>query len=170
VAIDTGPTIGAHHWPDGDTSDGGLGQDVLGLSCGNMADTYHVHAHVSIILNGDALAVPSHIGIVETSPTSECFYSLHTHDASGKIHIEAPAPSTFTLGQLFAIWGQPLGRDNVAGMPGLPVKVYVVESGATTATEYTGDLGALDFASHRDVTIQIGTQITEIPTFTWFGD
>jgi len=154
---------------DGDTTDGGQGQDVMGLSCANMVENYHVHFHLSIILNGDALAVPSHIGIVESSATSECFYSLHTHDDSGKVHVEAPAPRTFTLAQLFAIWGQPLARDNVAGMPGLPVKVFVVEDGATTATEFTGDIGSLDLASHRDITLQVGTSIAAIPTFTWFG-
>jgi len=52
-------------------------------------------------------------------------------------------------------------------MPGLPVRVYVVETGATAATEYTGDIGALELASHRDITLQIGTQISAIPTFTW---
>ncbi|HEX5046102.1 MAG TPA: hypothetical protein VFX89_03195 [Gammaproteobacteria bacterium] len=165
-----GQTIGDQHWADGDTTDGGTGQDVMGLSCGNMAENYHVHFHLSIILNGGALTVPSHIGIVETSATSECFYSLHTHDASGKIHVEAPAERVFTLGQLFAIWGQPLARDNVAGMPGLPVKAYVVESGDTAATEYTGELAALELGSHRDVTLQIGTPVSAIPTFTWIGD
>jgi hypothetical protein len=159
-----------HHWSAGDTSDGGQGQDVMGLSCANMVENYHVHMHLSIILNGDALAVPSHIGIVEKSATSECFYNLHTHEESGKIHIEAPAPGVFTLGQLFAVWGQPLSRDNIAGMPGLPVRVYVVENGATAATEYTGDLAALELQSHRDVTLQVGTPITSIPTFTWIGD
>jgi hypothetical protein len=167
IAIDGGDQIGADHWPDGDTSVGGLGQEVMGLPCGHMDETYHVHAHLSIILNGDPLALPANIGIVEQSATSQCYYSLHTHDSTGKIHIEAPEPRSFTLGQFFAIWGEPLGRDNVAGMPGLPVTVYVVEDGA--ATEYTDDLAALELESHRDITIQIGTPITEIPTFTWNG-
>jgi hypothetical protein len=167
IAIDDGHKVGVDHWPDGDTSVGGLGQEVMGLPCGHMDETYHVHAHLSIILNGDALALPADIGIVEQSATTQCYYSLHTHDSSGKIHAEAPEPRTFTLGQLFAIWGEPLGRDNVAGMAGLPVTVYVVEDGA--ATEYTDDLAALELESHRDITIQIGTPITEIPTFTWNG-
>jgi hypothetical protein len=135
-----------------------------------MAENYHVHVHVSIMLNGTALAVPSNIGIVSTSATTQCFYSLHTHDASGKIHVEAPEPRTFTLGQLFAIWGEPLSRDNVGGIPGLPVRVFIVEEGATTATEYTdADLGLIEIMSHRDITIQLGTPITSIPTFTWTG-
>jgi hypothetical protein len=43
----------------------------------------------------------------------------------------------------------------------------VVEDGV--ASEYTDDLAALELESHRDITIQIGTPITEIPTFTWNG-
>ena len=167
IAIDDGPQVGSNHWPDGDTSTGGLGQEVMGLPCGHMDETYHVHAHLSLVLNGEPLALPSHIGIVEQSDGTECFYSLHTHDTSGKVHIEAPEPRTFTLGQLFAIWGEPLGRDNVAGMPGLPVTVYIVED--DIATKYTDDLAALELLSHRDITIQIGSPITAIPTFTWDG-
>jgi hypothetical protein len=34
---------------------------------------------------------------------------MHTHDAStGVIHVEAPREGNYTLGQFFAIWGQPL--------------------------------------------------------------
>jgi hypothetical protein len=53
-------------------------------------------------------------------------------------------------------------------MPGLPVRVYVVENGV--AYEYPGDLAVLEISSHSDITLQIGTTIAAIPTFTWFGD
>ncbi|HEX9235017.1 MAG TPA: hypothetical protein VF972_01920 [Actinomycetota bacterium] len=31
--------------------------------------------------------------------------SIHTHDATGIIHIESPTPRTFTLGEFFDVWG-----------------------------------------------------------------
>lgn len=34
---------------------------------------------------------------------------LHTHDTSGTIHVEASVTRAFTLGEFFAVWGQPLG-------------------------------------------------------------
>lgn len=169
VSIDDGHQIGVNHWPSSDTSTGGLGQPVDGLSCGDMVENYHVHTHLSIFLNGEALAVPAQLGIVELSATEDCHYNIHTHDKTGKLHVEAPAPGTFTLGQFFNIWGQPLERDNVGGLVGLPVVVYVTDDGVVS--EYTGDMTAIELTSHRLITIQIGTPaITEVPNITWTGD
>jgi len=166
VNLDDNHTVGTAHWTDGNTATGGQGQNVLGLDClASMIETYHVHTHVSIFLDGVALAVPADIGIVPMQPSGRCFYSIHTHDLSGKIHVEAPAPGTFTLGQLFAIWGQPLETDNVAGLTGKPIVVYSTEQ--STVTRVTGDWKAIELTSHKEVTIQVGTPITEIPNFTW---
>ena len=48
---------------------------------------------------------------------TKCFYEIHTHDATGVIHLHANAGANrpLTLGQVFDVWGQPLTRDNVAG-------------------------------------------------------
>jgi hypothetical protein len=166
INIDAGQQIGATHWPDGDTSTGGLGQPVDGLQCGEMVENYHVHTHLSIFLSGEALAIPGNIGIADLSPTSDCHYNIHTHDRSGKIHVEAPQPGTFTLGQMFHIWGQPLERNNIAGLVGLPVVVYVTDD--EVVSEYTGELGDIELTSHRLITIQVGIPaITEVPNFTW---
>jgi hypothetical protein len=120
-------------------------------------------------LNGDALAVPMHVGIVELSPTEECHYHLHTHDASGMIHLHAGAPTTYTLGQLFAIWGQPLEPDNVGGIVGIPAVIYITDED-DVVTEYEGDFADIEFVSHREITIQVGTPIDEIPNYMWSGD
>ena len=167
VSIDGGQQIGVDHWPEGATSDGGHGQDVQGVVCTEPDTTYHVHTHLSIFLNGEALAIPGHIGIVET-PSTDCVYALHTHDKSGLLHLEGPVPTTFTLGQFFGIWGQPLDRANVAGLSSLPVVAYVTDDGVVT--EHTGDLAAIELTSHREVTLQVGTPITEVPNYTWSGE
>jgi hypothetical protein len=169
VSLNDNHAVGAAHWPEGATSVGGQGQAVGALEClSSMPEDYHVHTHVSLFLNGEALAVPAHIGIVEQSATTSCFYSIHTHDLSGKIHVEAAAPAMFTLGQLFNIWGQPLESSNVAGLMGMPVVVYVTDNGVVT--EATGNWQDIELKSHREITIQVGTAITEIPNFTWSGN
>jgi hypothetical protein len=127
-----------------------------------------VHTHLSIFLNGEALAVPAMIGFVALSPTTECHYPLHTHDATGLLHVHATTQTFFTLGQFFSVWGQPLQRDNIAGLVGLPVVAYVTDNGV--AREATGDLTALQILSHREITIQVGTPIASIPQFTWTGE
>jgi hypothetical protein len=168
VSITDNHQIGVDHWSAGDTATGAQGQTMQGLDClVSMPETYHVHTHVSIFLNGEALSVPQEIGIVPQG-TGECFYSIHTHDRSGKIHIEAAAAGTFTLGQLFAIWGQPLTNTNIAGMTGLPVSVYVTDNGVVT--EATDNWTAIELKSHREITIAVGTPITEIPNITWNGN
>ncbi|HTU64559.1 MAG TPA: hypothetical protein VMF52_01305 [Steroidobacteraceae bacterium] len=166
INIDDNHQVGVDHWDNGDTPTGGQGATTAGLDCNiNMDESYHVHTHVSIFLNGEALSFPGDVGIAPVSPGVRCFYSIHTHDKSGKIHVEAPAPGLFTLGQLFQIWGQPLETTNIAGITGLPITVYVTDNGnVTVATDNWADI---ELKSHREVTIQIGTAITEIPNFTW---
>jgi len=161
--------VGIKQWPDGDTDVGAHGEVVDGLECfpgEHPSQNYHVHSHLSIFLDGVGLSVPADIGIVQLTPTTECSYTTHTHDHSGKLHIEAAAPATFTLGTFFKIWGEPLGPDNVAGLTGKPIVVYVTDNNGVV-TEATGDWHAIELISHREITIQVGTPITEIPNYTW---
>lgn len=170
ILLQSQPVGTKSQWPSGDTSTGGTGQTVDGFSCGDAIETYHIHLHLSVFLNGDQLIVPDHVGIPTKAGTNtECTYAIHTHDGSGMIHIEAAAPGSFTLGNFFHIWGQPLDRTNIAGLTGLPVTVYIVNDGETAATEYTGDLSAIDLAMHRQITIVVGTGITTLPNYDFNG-
>ena len=62
-----GHNIGTPQWPTGSTAAGGNGASVAGLGCGGANRTedyaYHVHAHLSIFLDGKQLAIPAAIGI-----------------------------------------------------------------------------------------------------------
>lgn len=83
---------------------GAAGPVIAGIPCerGERLD-YHVHAHLAITVEGLPVEVPAEIGV-----KSSCIYWLHTHDARGIIHVEAPSQGRFTLGQFFSIWEQPL--------------------------------------------------------------
>jgi hypothetical protein len=165
VDLDDNHAIGVDRWDSGNTATGGQGADVAGLPCLlNMPDAYHVHSHLTIYVDGVAQAVPANVGIAPTQP-ARCFYPIHTHDKSGKIHVEAAAPGTYTLGQLFQIWGQPLETDNVAGITGKPIVVYSTEN--ATVTKVTTDWKAIELTTHKEITVQIGTAITEIPNYHW---
>jgi len=166
INLDDNHQVGTTKWVDGDTMSGGQGAATAGLTCEiNLNETYHVHTHLSVFLDGQQIAVPGQIGIVPQSGGGHCFYSLHTHDKSGKLHVEAPAPATFTLGQVFDIWGQPLQGDNFAGITGKEVVVYVTDGGVVT--QATGDWRNIELTSHREITVQLGSAITEIPNYTW---
>lgn len=63
---------------------------------------FHIHAHLSIFVNGQAVIVPSAIGIA----SGGCLYWLHTHTPDGIIHMEAPHVESFVLGDFLDIWKQ----------------------------------------------------------------
>lgn len=63
----------------------------------------HVHAHVTIYINGTSTPIPANVGI---APDSSCLYWLHTHDSTGVIHIEAPSGTSATFGNFLDIWEQ----------------------------------------------------------------
>ena len=53
--ISDNPQIGTDQWPNRNTSTGGDGTPVDDINCTNpVPDDYHVHAHLSIIVNGEA--------------------------------------------------------------------------------------------------------------------
>jgi hypothetical protein len=139
---------------------------ISGLSCAVPGNSYS-YAHVSIYLNGQLQTLPANIGTVGPTMTVQtgCDYPVHTVDNTGKIHVDATASTPYTLGQFFAIWGQPLTANNVAGLSGLPVTAYVNDAG--TLTQYTGDLSALTLLPKREITIVVGSALTQIPTYTW---
>lgn len=150
-------------WADGDTGQGGQGQPLDGLTCGNMTQDYHVHPHVSIIRDGTMLVVPQYIGI-----TATCDYNVHVHDQSGVIHVETPTyDRRFTLGQLFDLWGEPLSSTNVAGLTGEPVAVYIEDGG--NVRQWMGDIRDIDLFSRRSIVIQVGSRIASVPAWDWAG-
>jgi hypothetical protein len=160
--------IGIDHWSDGNSPTGGQGQTVAGLEClPTMPEDYHVHSHITIFLNGEKLAVSRNAGIAN-APQGRCFYGIHTHDYSGKIHVESEAPGMFTLGQFFQIWGRSLTNTDLAGITGLPIVIYTTDDG--TVTEVKDNWADIELKSHREITIVVGTPITEIPNYTWNGD
>jgi hypothetical protein len=165
VDLDGNQQNGVTFWADGNTATGGTGQVIQNIACApTLSGLFHIHSHLSIFVNGQARAIPANVGIIGTA-TTDCHYYIHTHDHSGKIHIEPPSATTTTLGQLFAIWGQPLTATNVAGMNNMPIYFYVTENNAVT--QFTGDPATIAMLSHRHIAIVIGTPITQVPFFTW---
>ncbi len=79
-------------------------------------ETFHIHAMLHVYVNGLLSPVPALIGI-EVSKERET--SLHTHDATGIIHMETNHRYPFTLGDFFSIWGVKLGPAQLGGLTGL---------------------------------------------------
>jgi hypothetical protein len=74
-----------------------------GLDALTMEGTVlHHHEHLDLYANGRKVTVPALVGIDQQAGF---LTELHTHDASGIIHIESPVQRSFTLGQFFCEWG-----------------------------------------------------------------
>ena len=79
-------------------------------------ERFHIHALLRVYVDGILSPVPKNIGIYERQHIES---SLHTHDETGIIHMEATHPHRFTLGDFFDVWGVKLGPDRVGGLTGL---------------------------------------------------
>jgi hypothetical protein len=112
------------------------GRRVDGVRCetGEQA-LFHIHAHLAVFVDGRRGVVPQGIGIPpprQQQRTADgpfvtggaCFYWLHSHTADGIIHIESPVRRTYTLGDYFDIWTQPLSSARVGPARGR-VTAYV---------------------------------------------
>lgn len=74
----------------------------------------HNHATLNVTYNGQTQLVPQNIGITENSLLygdhsldkygMEGMSPLHTHDASGTIHVESNTKRDFRLGEFLDIW------------------------------------------------------------------
>jgi hypothetical protein len=78
-------------------------------------EKFHIHAMLHIYVNGLLSPLPADIGIDSAKGLES---SMHTHDRTGIIHMEAPHPYNFTLGDFFSVWGVKLGPAQLGGLSG----------------------------------------------------
>lgn len=81
----------------------------------------HIHPVLTIMVNGQKREVPPNIGIQGAGPTpvsqeaakENCLHFIHTHDNTGKIHVESPVPKDYHLSDFFAVWDQPFSDQQI---------------------------------------------------------
>lgn len=142
------------------------GAPVDGIRCEAMeGSVLHIHQHVAIRDHGKPVGIPPDVG---RPLIAQCLYWIHTHTPDGIIHVESPNFRTYTLGNFFDIWGEPLTATNVAGSkPKKDEHIAVWVDGAP----YTGNPRKIDLTQHLDVTIEVGPPYTKPAPFTaWNGN
>jgi hypothetical protein len=153
------------------TTSAASGQAVHGISCSTSEQTlFHIHAHLTVFVNGTARQIPYGIGIpgAVTTPTQvgsyvgsgKCFYWLHTHAADGIIHIESPVHRTFTLGDFFDEWGQPLGNHQVGPASGPVTAIY-------NGKVYRGNPRDIPLTAHAQIQLEVGTPLVAPESITF---
>ena len=121
---------------------------------------FHIHAHLTVFVAGSPRRIPYGIGIappVEVEPTSRgpfagggaAFFWLHTHAADGIIHIESPIVRTYTLGEFFDIWHEPLSAERVGPARG---KVTAFFDGR----RYPGSPRGIPLLAHAQIQLDVG--------------
>ena len=141
-AADVGPRIAADGLP------------ALGPMEGQVL---HIHQHIDIFIEGKRVTVPAQIGIV-TSP-SVLFAPIHTHDATGIIHVESPIQRDFSLGELFDVWGVRFTSTCIGGYCDTAnERLQVFANGAVV----TRDPRLLKLTAHEEIVVTFGTP-SQIP-------
>ncbi len=141
------------------------GQVIEGVGANEMEQlAYHIHAHLTIYVDGKHMLIPWGVGIVRPWATEPLpgggefidggmgYYYVHTHDDTGVIHIESPTRTTYTLGQFFAVWDQPLSATRVGPARG-PVTVYV------DGAPYAGDPAGITLTKHEEIQLDVGRDV-----------
>lgn len=143
--------------------------DMIGCQSGEQT-VFHIHAHLTIMVNGQARQVPAGIGIpgaqAQQTPdgpfdgTGRCFYWLHTHAPDGIIHIESPVHRIYTLGEFFDEWGQPLGPARVGPATGHVTALY-------NGQVYQGDPRGIPLDAHAQIQLEVGTPLVAPETISF---
>jgi hypothetical protein len=153
------------------TAAGATGSKVDGISCQTAEQTiFHIHAHLTIFVNGSPRQVPAGIGIPgaqsQAAPSGTfitggtCLYWLHTHAADGIIHIESPIHRIFTLGDVFDEWAQPLGPDRIGPASGHVTALY-------NGRVYRGSPRDIPLNAHAQIQLEIGSPLVAPETITF---
>jgi hypothetical protein len=144
----------------GGSDNGDANVIVSGVECerGERLD-YHVHTHLTVIVEGQQVEIAGDIGIRQ-----DCLFWLHTHSDNGILHVEAPQPRTFTLGQFFAVWDQPLSSTQLLGNPADAThEVQATVNGET----WTGDPADIPLDDLTTVVLQYGPPFVPPPEYDW---
>jgi hypothetical protein len=122
----------------------------------------HYHAHLDLFRNGRRIPVPAGVGT-----TAKCVYWLHTNQASGIVHVAAPASAgsrLFTLGDFLTVWGQP--------PPSAQAGILQIGSGQQLKVwqdgrPFTGGPAPLVLRPHTQVVVELGPPFVAPPGFDW---
>ncbi|MHB8681767.1 MAG: hypothetical protein ACYDA2_06705 [Acidimicrobiales bacterium] len=152
------------------------GAPVDGITCRTAKDQvvkYHIHDLVEIFVNGRQERIPAGAGIpaprlAEHFPSGVfydngiggCLYWLHVHTADGVVHVESPYKHTFTLGQFFDVWRQPLGTDQVGPAHG-NVVAFV------DGRPFAGDPRDIPLLPHGVIQLDVGTPVVAFQPVTF---
>lgn len=147
------------------------GQVIDGVPC--LVDDLpprHLHVHLGIYLDGSPITIPAGIGVGRPwgmdgtgfVATGGCFSWIHTHDTTGVVHVFTEPGRSFTLGQLFEVWGRPLGAGGALDYTG-PLAVLV------DGSRYDADPRSVTLTPFENIVLELGKPLAVPPRPYDFG-
>jgi len=85
-------------------------EDTLKSCVNHGGISMHIHPELKIFVNGAEQIIPANVGV-----EGSCMHPVHTHDTTGKIHLEYPVQKDFLLKDFFTLWGQTFTKDELMG-------------------------------------------------------
>ena len=131
--------VGSRYHPPPTWSAVRAGRQIGRLQCRNAATRFVVH--VEVFARREVAILPAGIG---RGPG--CTYGLRTTGPTGIVRV---ADRTATLGDLFRVWGQPLGANRLLSFRG---DTLAFVGGRRVA----GDPGAIRLTRHAVIVLEIG--------------
>jgi len=113
----------------------------------------HTHQHLDVFVDGKRVIVPAGIGI------GDGFISpLHTHDASGVMHVESTTVRSYSLAEFFAVWGVRLTKACLADECGKGELHFFVDG------KPVADPNRVVLTQHQEITVAFGPPPKPVPS------
>jgi hypothetical protein len=161
VYVDFGAVTGLQNGPPPwNNGDGSLQANLTAVRLDPLAQealAFHIHQHLDVYVNGKHVAVPAFIGIDDSTFITE----MHTHDASGVLHVESAKNRPYTLGQIFGEWAVRLTGSCLGRYCG---SLHWWLDGV----RQTGNPAHLVLKEHQEIVIAAGKPPAHVPSsYTW---
>lgn len=143
---------------------------IDGVYCDSSEQlSYHIHALLTIYINGANIPLVANTGIAPIGVTSSanvtCLYWLHTHDATGVIHIESPTTRLYTLNQFFDIWERFSSSSSAFPTQLSSSTGWIIY---VNGKQVNTDFSHLQLAAHELITIAYNSPgIKPVTTYSW---
>jgi hypothetical protein len=130
------------------------GKPVGRLRCART-DGRRFGVHLELFVRRRVLLVPAGVGVARVG---RCSYPLRTREPTGVVEVRRGTRAT--LGDLFRLWGQPLGPRRIAGFKSkAPVLAFV------GGKRWRGDVRAIPLTRHAQIVLELGGYVPPHPRY-----
>ena len=140
------------------------GAGLGGLRC-SRRPAKRVGVHLELFAKGYVVVVPAGIGLGGRTRRDgayvrggRCSYPIRTHEPTGLLEVESAG--RLRLGDLAAIWRQPISRRALAGFRGR-VRAWI------DGTPWRGDPADVPLRRHANIVVVLGRPVTVHPSYVF---